>query len=274
MKGLWARRCQSLLLSLVALLICAWQSGASADTIPVRHPEGTIHGFLDVRSEEGRVLATGDLVQVVRGDRVTTHLTFHFTDGSIDEETTVFSQRRSLQLISDHHVQKGPFFPHPMDISIDSRSKQVTVRTEGKDGKEKVETDHLDLPPDLANGMVSFVLKNIRPDTPETKVSMLVATPKPRLVKLAITPGGQASFSLADFHREAMHYEIRIEIGGLAGVVAPIIGKQPPNIQVWMVGGEAPQVIREEGPIYAEGPMLSIEMASPSWGNASRSSGN
>jgi hypothetical protein len=150
----------------------------------------------------------------------------------------------------------------------------VIIRTQGKDGKESVETDHLNLPPDLANGMIAFVLKNIQPNTPETKVSMLVATPKPRLVKLAITPRGEEQFSLVDSPRKAIHYEIQIELGGIAGVVAPLIGKKPPNIQIWMVGGEAPELIREEGPIYPDGPTLSIELASPSWGNSPRSTGH
>ena len=68
-----------------------------------------------------------------------------------------------------------------MDVSIDVRSGQVTVRSTGKDGKEEVTGDHLDLPPDLYNGMILSLVKNIRPETPETKVSMLEATPKPRL---------------------------------------------------------------------------------------------
>ena len=58
-------------------------------------------------------------------------------------------------------------------------------------------TDHLDLPPDLANGMVLSIMKNTRPDTPETKVSMVLAAPKPQLVKLAISPHGEEPFSIA-----------------------------------------------------------------------------
>jgi hypothetical protein len=119
--------------------------------------------------------------------------------------------------------------------------------------------------------MISFVLKNIPPNAPETKVSLLVATPKPRLVTLAISSRGEEPFSLVDTPRKAIHYEIQIQLGGLAGVVAPIIGKQPPKIQVWMVGGDAPVVVREEGPIYPDGPMLSIELASPAWGDLPRS---
>src|SRR5438552_2876460 len=92
---------------------------------------------------EGETIAAGDLLQVVQGDRLVSNLIFHFKDGSVDDETTVFSQHHDFRLISDHHVQKGPSFPHPMDVSIDASSGQVTVRSY-EDGKEKVETDHLD----------------------------------------------------------------------------------------------------------------------------------
>jgi len=68
--------------SLIALLIWALQPGASAEPIPVRHVEGTVHGFLALRTKEGKVLAVGDLFQVVRGDRVTSRLLFSFKDGS------------------------------------------------------------------------------------------------------------------------------------------------------------------------------------------------
>jgi hypothetical protein len=249
----------------IAILVCAWQASASAEPIPVRHVEGTIHGFLELRSGEGDALASGDLVQVAHGDRVTSRVIFHFKDGSIDDETTVYSQRRNFQLISDHHIQKGPTFPHPMDVFIDSRSSQVTVRCAGKDGKEEVKTNHLNLPPDLANGMVPLIIQNLRPDTPETTVSMLVATPKPRLVKLAISSRGEEPFSVVGSSHKALHYEIKIDLGGVAGVVAPLIGKQPPNIQVWTIGGEAPTFVREQGPIYPDGPIMTIELASPVW---------
>jgi hypothetical protein len=154
----------------------------------VRHVEGTIHGFLALRSKEGHVLAVGDLFQVVRGDRVTSRLLFRFKDGSVDDETAVFSQRGNFQLITDHHIQKGPAFPNPLDLSIDVRSGQITVRSTGKDGKKEVKSEHLALPPDLVNGLILSITKNISPETPETKVSMVVASPKPRLVKLAISP--------------------------------------------------------------------------------------
>jgi hypothetical protein len=269
MKGSRAQRLRCW--SFIALLICALQPAAPAESIPVRHKQGTVHGFLALRSKEGHVLAVGDLFQVVRGDQVTSRLLFRFKDGSVDDETAVFSQRGHFQLITDHHVQKGPSFPHPMDMSIDVRSGQVTVRSPGKDGKEEAKSEHLDLPPDLVNGLVLSIVTNLRPDTPETKLSMVVATPKPRLVKVAISPQGEEPFSLVGSPRKAMRFLFKIELGGVAGVVAPLIGKTPPEIQIWVIGGIAPAFVKEEGPLYQGGPVWTIQLTSPVWPNLPQS---
>jgi hypothetical protein len=38
--------------------------------------------------------------------------------------------------------------------------------------------------------------------------------------------------------RKATHYVLKIDIGGIAGFVAPLVGKQPPDSQVWILDGE------------------------------------
>lgn len=250
---------------LTVLLMGVIQACALAEPIPVRRAEGTVHGFLALRTKEGQLLAAGDLFQVVHGDRVTVRLVFRFKDGSLDDETTVYSQRKTFQLITDHHIQKGPFFPHPMDLSVDARSGQVTVRSTGKDGKQEVETDHLDLPQDLVNGMTFVITKNLLPSTPETKVSVVAALPKPRIVKLAISPRGEEPFSVAGSQRQAIRFEIKVELGGVAGVVAPLIGKQPADHEIWIAAGEIPAFVKAEGFLYPGGPILTIEMASAVW---------
>ncbi len=80
--------------SFAAVLICAFQPGATAEPVPVRHIEETIHGFLALRTKEGRVLAVGDLFQVVRGDRLTSRLLFRFKDGSVGERNRLFFSTR------------------------------------------------------------------------------------------------------------------------------------------------------------------------------------
>jgi hypothetical protein len=233
--------------------------------VAVRHTEGLVHGFLVLRTLEGNTLADGDLIQSTRGERVTSRLVFHFKDGSVHDETTVFSQRRNFRLLNDHLVQKGPAFQHPIEVSIDASTSQVTVRNTGDDGKEQVTTERLDLPRDLANGLVLTLLKNIPSGAPQTKVWMVAATPKPRLVKLAITAQGDEPFSIGGSSRKATHYVVKVEIGGAAGLVAPLLGKQPPDTHVWILGGEAPAFVKSEGPLFFGGPVWRIELVSPIW---------
>jgi hypothetical protein len=168
-------------------------------------------------------------------------------------------------LISYHLVQKGPAFKHATEMTVTASTGQVTVRYTDDDGKEKVENAHLKLPPDLANGLVPTLLKNLQPGATQAEFSMLVAAPKPRVVKLVITAGGTEPFSLVGSGREAIHYVVKVDIGGIAGVVAPILGKQPPDSHVWILGGEAPAFVRSETPSYMGGPMWRVELVSPVW---------
>src|SRR2546428_62046 len=114
------------------------------EPILVRHPEGTVRGFLALRTTDGRVLAAGDLIQTVHADRVISRVVFRFRDGSVDEQTTIFSQSGAFRLLSDHHLQKGPMFPQPSDVLIDVAKGQVTFRYKAKN-KEKVEQERMDL---------------------------------------------------------------------------------------------------------------------------------
>jgi hypothetical protein len=236
----------------------------SPAAIPVRYTEGLVHGFLILRSLDGKVLADGDVQQSSSGDRVTARLVFHFKDGSIHDETTVFSQHHTFRLQSYHLIQKGPTFEHPSELVIDGASGQVTVRYTD-DGKEKTETEHLKLPPDVANGLALIFLKNRQPDAPQTTVSMVASTPKLRLVKLILTRQGEDQFLVVGTKRTATHYAVKVDIGGVAGAVAPLVGKQPPDTQVWILGGDAPVLVRSEGPLFAGGPVWQIELTSPVW---------
>jgi hypothetical protein len=249
------------LIPCVALLLpCA----LLGQTVAVRHAEGLVHGFLTLRTLDGTPLADGDLIQTSRGDRVTTRLIFRFKDGSIHDETAVYSQRQRFRLITNHLVQKGPTFPQPLDMSIDGSSGRVTVRY-ADDGKQKVETERIEVPPDLANGVILTLLKNVQSSAPPKTISLVAATPKPRLVKLAITAAGDEPFSTGGAARKATHYVLKVEIGGISGVLAPLLGKQPPDSHVWILGGEAPAFVKSEQPLYLGGPLWRIELVSPVW---------
>ena len=179
-----ARKLKTVRLSVPVLRgVLIWSGALAAEQVVVRHTEGLVHGFLVLRNTAGKILADGELLQVARGDRVTSRLVFRFKDGSLRDETAVFSQRGHFQLISDRLVQKGPSFPQPLAISIDRANGRVTVHYTENDGEQKVADERMDLPVDLANGIILTLLKNVGTQPPAS-VSMVVTTPKPRLVKL------------------------------------------------------------------------------------------
>ena len=139
---------------------------AYAYPVPARLKQGVGHIFLLLLDENGKTLAAGESQQTIKGYTVTTRTIFHFRDGSIDDETTVFEQRVNLRVLSDDHVQRGPAFPHPVEIRIEAVNGRVIVH-DLETGKS--ETHTLKVPFDLANGIVTQVLQNIPQDTAEAK---------------------------------------------------------------------------------------------------------
>jgi hypothetical protein len=251
--------------ALAVVLLLALAPSLSADPVPVRFTEGLVHGFLSLRTLDGTHLADGDLLQKARGHEVTSRLVFRFKDGSLFDETTVFTQRGQFRLRRSHLVQKGPAFPRAIDATIDVKSGRVTVRYREKGGEEKSESEPMKLPPDLANGLILTLLKNVSPHTPKTTLSMLAFTPKPQLVKLEVAPAGEERFTLGHEAREAQHYVVKVDIEGLMGVLATVLGKEPPDSHVWILGGEAPAFVKSESPFYAGAPLWRIELVSPAW---------
>lgn len=244
-------------LCLLAGLFSAW-----ADPVPARLKQGTGHIFLLVRGDDGKTLAAGESFQMVKGSRVTTRTTFHFQDGSLDDETTVFDQTRDFRLLSDHRVQRGPAFPHPMEMHLDAQSGRVTFHDLEKD---KTTSEVLKLPADVANGIITQVLQNISPDTAETKVSYVLPAQKPRLATLVISRAGEDTYLLGGRRETGSKFEIKVDLGGVAGIVAPVIGKQPKPIYARMAGGKVPMFIRIETQFYEGAPVWTIEQTSPVW---------
>ena len=253
MRGLWV--CQFILL----IAVGASTPSLFSDPVPVRHPQGSAHGFLEIRTVAGVRIAVGDYSQTVHGGLLTCHVAFHFYDGSIDEETTMFTQHSVYRLLNYHHIQRGPSFPNPINLSINARTGQITFHT--ADGKSEVE--NLDIPADLANGLPPNLLLDIPPSIPVTTVSYLIATSKPRLIHITMKPADEVHFLVGGVPRKAIDYSLHIELGGIIGVVAPMIGKQPKDFHIWIMQDKMPAFIREEGQFYEGGPVWRVQQISP-----------
>ena len=245
----------------VTCIVLLGTTTSTAELVRVRHVEGTSFGFLVLRNVDAQPIAYGYLKQVIKNGIVVDDLKFDFKDGSLYEEITKFTQRGEFRLISDQVVQKGPSFKQEMESWIDAASGKVTVQIT-ENGKEKKTTKQLKLPADVCNGLLLTLVKNVNPSA-ETTVSMLAASAKPRLVKLNIAPAAEKTIKVGAVTHRAQQYIIKTKIGGAAGVIAPLVGKQPPDIHFWILKSEAPTFVEFEGPLSEDGPIWRIEMTAP-----------
>jgi hypothetical protein len=257
--------------NLLKYLACAsplWLgSYVTADSVPVRHVEGFIHGYIVLKDMDDAILASGDVTQSAAGNHVTTVMSLHFKDGSLYEETSSYSQEHAFRLLNYKQVMKGPVFKTQQTMTIDAGTGNVSIKATEKDGKEKTISKQMSLPEDLANGIVSTLLSDLDPKV-ETTVSMLAASPEPRLVKLKISAAGEDPFSIGGVGFKATHYVVKVDLGPVTGTAAKVIGKQPPPTDTWVAAGAAPIFLKSQGQLFENGPIWRIELASPSWPKA------
>jgi len=217
------------------------------------------------RTETGKVIGRVEFTQVVLGDEVTMRLTYHFVDGSIDDETTTYRQQRTFQLVRDHHIQQGPFFAKPVDFAVEAATGIATSRTADKSGKIHVESEHIDLPEDLANGFVGTLVLNVPPNTAPFRVGMLAPVFGGRLIRILISQEGEQPFQKAGQTLKATVFRIHPELGGILGVIAKLLHLQPKDVTVWVLEGEQPAVVRVVGQQGGFGPVVSSELEGTSF---------
>jgi hypothetical protein len=250
---------------LIALGVTVMALPGEAAQIPVRFAEGVTHGLLALRSLGGDGLAQGDLLQVARGDRVESRLVFRFTDGSLHDETVVFSQQKVFTLLSYRLIQRGPAFPESLEASLDRASGRYTVKSRaGNSAPEQVFSGTLELPGDVYNGMILTVVKNLAKDASET-VHVVAFTPKPRLIKLQLLPVGEQRVLVGDVAKTATHYALKPQLGSVVKLLASLFGRLPPDYHCWVLTEDVPAFVRFEGPLSLKAPVWRIELISPRW---------
>lgn len=244
--------------ALVSALVCgAALAATSAQAEPVRvaFQEGVTRAFPVVRSLTGQKLAQGDLIQVARGDRVDSRMTFRFADGSVYDEHVVFSQNGVFRLLHYRIVQRGPSFPETIEASVDRETGRYEVRYRAdEDSPEQRLTGEFTLPADVYNGMLSLVLKNL-PRRGDAIVQVVAFTPRPRLVKVQLLPIADDPVLVSDSPMQVTRWAIRPQLGLFASLLVSDI----PDVHCWILPGEAPAFLKAEGPLYFQGPVWRIE---------------
>jgi hypothetical protein len=244
---------------LIACVVAASPAISSGEAVSVRMRESPTLAYPVLRSMDDTLLAHGELVQTVRGDRVTSRLVFRFNDGSSFDETIVFSQAKVFRLLSYRLIQRGRSFAKASDIFFDRASGRYRARV-GDDTAE----GEIDLPPDVHNGMTGLLLRNL-PDRAVGRGHLIAFTPKPTPLETTLTPDGEERFFIGDESRKAKRYLVNVEVGGLKGVIASAIGKEPPDLRYWIAAGAVPTFLKFVGPMFLNGPTWRIELGAPRW---------
>jgi len=251
---------------MAAFLGISLVAAAPAERVPVKHRQLPDHGTMVARSEAGKIIARFEFSQVVENDDVTMRMTYRFADGSIDEETTTYTQQGTFRLVRNHHIQKGPFFSRPIDFAVEAATGIATTRTVDRNGKMHVESEHVELPDDLANGFVGTLLLNVPQNTAPFRAGILVPLGGGRLIRILISPEGEQLFQLAGENLKATVFRIHPELGGIVGMIARLIGLAPKDVMVWVREGEKPAVVRIVGQLGGYGPVVSSELEGASFG--------
>jgi hypothetical protein len=257
------KRSNSQVCAFLAILL---NTAAPAEPISVKHIQLPRHEFMVARSETGKIIARVEFTEDVHGDEVTMRLTYRFVDGSIDDETTTYTQQGTFRLVRNHHIQQGPFFAKPIDFAVEAATGTATTRTTDKNGKIQVESEHIDLPDDLANGFVGTLLLNVSPNTTPFRAGILAPVFGGRLIRILVSPQGEQPFQRAGQTLKATVFRIHPELGGILGVIAKLLGLQPKDVMVWVLEGEQPAVMRVVGQLGGSGPVLSSELEGTDFG--------
>jgi hypothetical protein len=242
----------------LAILACALAfaaNSASAEPVSVKFIEGVGHAFPVLRSVGGEKLAQGELVQIPRGDRVENRLTFRFRDGSVYDERVVFAQKDMFTLMSYQLVQKGPSFPESIEAKVDRETGRYEVRYKGdEEAAEETLKGRIELPNDVYNGLLGMLMKNMPAGT-ATTVQIIAFTPKPRLVKMLLTPAGNDTVMMGEAAVTATRFLVKPQLG----LFASLLVSDLPDVKVWILGGEAPAFLKFEGPLFFMGPIWRID---------------
>lgn len=253
------------LLGLVVAGICSGVAlPAGAEPVRVRFPEGPAHGFITLSdAASGKRLAAGELVQWLEKRVVASRLLIRFDDGSLYDETVRFTQDPVFRLTSYELTQKGPAFAEDQRVTFDQSGRyDVWQRKHGEE--EKRDSGTTEIPPDTSNGLTSVLAKNLEKGD-SAEAHLLTFRPEPLLLDLSVTPEGRDPYWVGSARSDATRFRVEPKVPGVKGVLASIIGKEPPTVRMWIAPEPAPVLVRFEGALFVDGPEWRIDLGAPRW---------
>ena len=82
---------------------------------------------------------------------------------------------------------------------------------------------------------------------------------------MALHPEGEEKVLVGKSAKPVTRYPVKLELSGLTGIIASVLGKDPPDLRYWLVAGYVPAFVRFEGAMFLNGPIWRLELATVEW---------
>ena len=146
--------------------------------------------------------------------------------------------------------QRGPSFPSAVALSLDRKSGAYHVQSLETERPTLLSSGRLHLPPDVCNGMVLTLLRNLPSGGDET-VHFVAFTPEPKVVTLRLLPVNTATIRIGDMAKQVTQYVLEPKLGRLTPLFGKLLGALPQefNYRVWLLTDDVPALAVFEGPL-------------------------
>jgi hypothetical protein len=238
---------------ILALLLAA----AAVQPIPIRFPLGTLHGFPSMSDAQGRVIADGEMMQQVAGEKVVVHIQWLFADGLRADERDEFRAGTTLSQEQYAWVEtRGGVEQRRFEVDFSTGKASASVR-DGK-GRVKHQEQRLQLPAGRSFGGfgAAIAVSQLALASGGTAEFTFVAfTPAPHAITLLVRREGEEEVVVTGrsvtCDRFRLHPRIPFPINLFAGAK---------DAQLWLTHAGPPGVIRaEQGLVTKDDPRVVVD---------------
>jgi hypothetical protein len=230
-----------------------------ASAVPLRYPQGDLHGFPTMRDEHGNLVAKGELTQKLEGDRLVVHGVWVFEDGRVADEDDELRVGRDLRQERFAWVERRGS-AELRRIEVDFRSGDATVAHFGQAKPERWR-EKLHLPPGkaftgYATALAVSQLRDALAKDAHAELTFVAFTPKPRTVTLEISRAQDDAIGAAGRQIPADRYTLHPEIPFPANVFV-----HAKDAHLWFTHSAPPALLRaEQSLVEKDDPTIVIDV--------------
>ncbi len=247
--------------SLLAVVLVLGAGAASADEpqqIKPRLALGTLHGFPSMSDTTGRVIADGELIQELNGDRLRVKIRWAFADGREVEERDEFKVDEVLAQTRFSWVETRKD-SELRRFEVDFSAGTARAVTRNEKGEVEKEESKLELPAGRSftgYGTALAVSELSLSQGEARQITFVGFTPKPRAVTLKVTRGGTERFSVAGRSMLTDRYTLHTEIPFPASLFV-----SARDAHLWFSHTPPPALVRSEQNLIAkDDPVVVIDV--------------